>query len=99
MHKRVWSQWWQKEMAPTFLSVAWHGEAFHGLGVQSLILIDALSLLDGRRRREEKKKKKRRNGQEWRVFPGARSALLAVERVSCYKNRSMFEVRPSNALQ
>jgi hypothetical protein len=25
--------------------------------------------------------------------------LLAVERVSCYKNRSMFEVRPSNALQ
>jgi hypothetical protein len=45
----------------TFLSAAWHGEAFHGLGfqdVRSLILVDALFLLDGGRRMKERKKKK-----------------------------------------
>jgi hypothetical protein len=35
--RQVWShwQWWQlqQEMTPNFLSVMWHGEAFHGLGV------------------------------------------------------------------
>jgi hypothetical protein len=46
-------------MAQNFLSAAWHGEAFHRLGVQdveSLILVDSLFLLDGGRRREGKKK-------------------------------------------
>jgi hypothetical protein len=44
-------------MAPNFLSVTWHGEAFPGVEVQnvkSLILVDALFLLDGGRRREGK---------------------------------------------
>jgi hypothetical protein len=42
--------WWQqqqREMAPNFLSITWHGKAFHGLGVQdveSLILVGALFL-------------------------------------------------------
>jgi hypothetical protein len=47
-------------MVPNFLSEAWCGEAFHGLRVQevqSLILVDALFLLDGGKRRERKKKK------------------------------------------
>jgi hypothetical protein len=47
-------------MASNFLSVTWHGEAFHGLGVQvvkSLILVDALFPLDGGRREGEKKEK------------------------------------------
>jgi hypothetical protein len=26
--RQVWSQWWWGEMVPTFLSAAWHGEAF-----------------------------------------------------------------------
>jgi hypothetical protein len=30
-----WLSWWQ-EMAPDFLSVTWHGEAFHGLGFRML---------------------------------------------------------------
>jgi hypothetical protein len=49
---------WQ-EMVPTFLSAAWSGESFHRLGVQdteSLILVDALFLLDGGKRSEGKKK-------------------------------------------
>jgi hypothetical protein len=40
----------------------WLREAFHGLRIQdvkSLILFDALFLLDGRKRREGKKEKKR----------------------------------------
>jgi hypothetical protein len=50
----------------------WCGEAFHGLRVQdieSLILVDALFLLDQGRRREGKKKEKK---SPWgrRVFPG-----------------------------
>jgi hypothetical protein len=38
------------KMVPTFLSVTWCGEAFQGLGaqdVESLILVDALSLFHG----------------------------------------------------
>jgi hypothetical protein len=41
------------KMVPSFLSAAWHLEAFQRLGVQdveSLILVDALFLLDGGRR-------------------------------------------------
>jgi hypothetical protein len=48
-------------MAPNFFSVRWHGEAFHGLGVQSidgLILVGALFMLEGGKRREGKKKRK-----------------------------------------
>jgi hypothetical protein len=29
-----WQQW--QEKAPDFLSIMWHGEAFHGLGVQDV---------------------------------------------------------------
>jgi hypothetical protein len=60
--------WWSCEMAPNFLSTVWHGEAFHGLGVQdveSLILIDALFLLDGGRRRKRKNEKKNGLGVGW----------------------------------
>jgi hypothetical protein len=42
-------------MASNFLSVTWCGEDFHrlrGHDVKSLILVDALFLLDGGRRRE-----------------------------------------------
>jgi hypothetical protein len=49
-------------MVPKFLSAAWQGKDSHRLGVQdveSLILVDALFLLDGGRRREEKKETKR----------------------------------------
>jgi hypothetical protein len=42
--RQIWSRWWRWQ--PTiFLSVTWHREAFHGLGVQDvevLILIGAL---------------------------------------------------------
>jgi hypothetical protein len=50
-------------MAPNFLSITWHEEAFHRLGVQdvqSLILVGALFPLDGGRRREGKKKEKKK---------------------------------------
>jgi hypothetical protein len=62
-------------MAPNFLNVAWHGEAFPRLGVQgieSLILFDALFLLEGGRRREGKKKEKKVEKLPWgrRVSPG-----------------------------
>jgi hypothetical protein len=58
-----WWQWWRQwgEMMPNFLIVTCCGEAFHGLEVQdvkSLILVDALFLLDGGWRRERKKKEK-----------------------------------------
>jgi hypothetical protein len=39
-------------MVPNFLSVMWRGEAFHRLGVQdveSLIVVDASFLFDGKR--------------------------------------------------
>jgi hypothetical protein len=52
-------------MVPNFLSEAWHEKAFHRQGVQnveSLILVDALFLLDGGRRREERKKTHHRGG-------------------------------------
>jgi hypothetical protein len=41
MHRQVWSQQqlWE-EMAPNFLSAVWHGEAFHGLGVQDVVEFD-----------------------------------------------------------
>jgi hypothetical protein len=50
------------KMAPNFLSVTWHGEAFHRLGVhdvKSLILVDALFPLDRGKRREGKIKEKK----------------------------------------
>jgi hypothetical protein len=62
-----WWQWW-REKAPNFLSVVWHGEAFHRLGVQdvvSLILVDALFPLGGGRRREGKKKEKEKENHHW----------------------------------
>jgi hypothetical protein len=46
-------------MAPNFLSVTWHREAFLRQGaqdVEGLILVDALFLFDGGRRRVGKKK-------------------------------------------
>jgi hypothetical protein len=48
-------------MVPNFLSAASYGEAFHGLrfhDIKSLILVDALFLLEGRRKREGEKKEK-----------------------------------------
>jgi hypothetical protein len=60
--RQQWQQQQQQEMAPNFLSIMWLREAFHGLRIQdvkSLILFDALFLLDGRKRREGKKEKKR----------------------------------------
>jgi hypothetical protein len=79
-HRQVWSrqwQWWwqqwQQEMVPNFHIVTWHGEVFHGLGVQdveSLILFDSLFLLDqGRREKERKKKKKKITMGEGAGFP------------------------------
>jgi hypothetical protein len=77
-------------MAPNFLSIMWHGEAFHGLVVQdvkSLILVDALFLLDEGRRREGKKKKKKRKkitmGEEG--FPRAGPTLLAMQWVAAVR--------------
>jgi hypothetical protein len=66
-------------MAPSFLSITYHGEAFHSLGVQdveSLILVGALLLLDGGRRREGKEKeKKKKNCQGEGGFPGGWTCL------------------------
>jgi hypothetical protein len=48
-------------MVPMFLSVTGYGETFHRLVVQdveSVILVDALFLLDGGREVKERKKKK-----------------------------------------
>jgi hypothetical protein len=48
-------------MAPNFLSVRWHEEAFHGLGdqgVEGLIPVGDLFPLPGGRRKEGKKKRK-----------------------------------------
>jgi hypothetical protein len=56
-------------------------QAFHGLGIhnaESLILVDALFLLDGVRRREAKKKEKKITMWE-EGFPWAGPALLAVQ--------------------
>jgi hypothetical protein len=53
--------------SPDFLSVMCCGEAFPGLGVQGvegLILVGALFLLDGGRRREGKKKEKRKENKK-----------------------------------
>jgi hypothetical protein len=60
--------------------------AFHGLGVQeveSLILVDALFLLDGGRRREGNKEKKITMGEE--DFSGAGPALLATSWVAAVR--------------
>jgi hypothetical protein len=65
-----------------FLSVMWHGEAFHWLGlwdVESLIPVDALFLLHGGRRREGRKKKKKKIAMREEGFPGAGSALLDMQ--------------------
>jgi hypothetical protein len=89
-------------MATSFLSVTRHREAFHELvvhGVEGLILVGALFLLDGERRREGKKKRKEgRKKSPWgrRVSPGldppcwlcSRSQLLGA---IC---GSVFEVFP-----
>jgi hypothetical protein len=74
-------------MEPDFLSVVWHREAFHSLGVQdveSLILVDALFPLDGGRRKERRKKEKKiAVGEEG--FPRAGPALLAVSWVTAVR--------------
>jgi hypothetical protein len=47
-------------MVLNFLSVTWHGEAFHRLGVhdiESFILLDALFPLDGGREGKRKEEK------------------------------------------
>jgi hypothetical protein len=49
-------------MAPKFFSVRWHGEAFHGLGVQSidgLILVGLYLCLKEEREEKERKNEKR----------------------------------------
>jgi hypothetical protein len=71
-------------MLLTFLSAVWHAKAFHGLGVQdvkSLILVDALFLLD--RERRKGKKNKLLWGEEG--FPGAGPALMSVLQVSAVR--------------
>jgi hypothetical protein len=50
--------------------------------LQSLTLVDALFLLDGRSRREEKKKRERETTMEEEGFPRAGPALLAVLRAA-----------------
>jgi hypothetical protein len=35
-----WQQWWG-EIAPSFLSAVWHGEAFHELGIQDVTEFDS----------------------------------------------------------
>jgi hypothetical protein len=62
-------------MVPNFLSVAWHEEGFHLLGVhyvESLILSGALFPLDGGRRERKKKGKKKKYCRVGGVFPKAR---------------------------
>jgi hypothetical protein len=67
----------------------WHGEAFHGLGIQdvkSLILVDPLFLLNRGKRRERKKKEKEKKisiGEDG--FPRAVPALLAVQWVAAIR--------------
>jgi hypothetical protein len=59
-------------MAPNFLSVTWHGEAFQGLRVQnveSLTLVGALFPVDGGRRREKEKTKEEKNHHGEGGFP------------------------------
>jgi hypothetical protein len=40
-HRQVWSLWQWGEMAPTFLSAAQRGEAFHQLGVHNVTEFDS----------------------------------------------------------
>jgi hypothetical protein len=78
-------------MAPNFFHVRWHGEAFHGLGVQSvegLILVGALFMLDGGKRREKKKirkedRKKFTMGKEGFLEDGP--ALLAMQQLAAVR--------------
>jgi hypothetical protein len=75
-------------MAQNFLSIMWCGQAFLGLefqDVESLILVGALFLLDGRRRREQRKKKREKHHMGEEGFPRAGSALLAVQQVTAVR--------------
>jgi hypothetical protein len=60
-------------MALNFLSVRWHGEAFHRLGVQDVAEFKSgwCSIsADGERRREGKKKRREKSPWGRRVSPG-----------------------------
>jgi hypothetical protein len=70
-------------MVPNFLSITWHGDAFHGLGVhdvESLILVGVLFLLDGERRREGKKNEKKK-----KTCHGEGAVLLAVQQITAIR--------------
>jgi hypothetical protein len=43
--KQVWSQRLAARQLYSFLSVMWHGEAFHGLGVQDVLVLILLAAL------------------------------------------------------
>jgi hypothetical protein len=72
-------------MAPNFLSVTWHREAFPRLwvqGVKGLILVDALFPHNGGRREGKKKERRKKITMEKEGFPGVGLALLAVQLVA-----------------
>jgi hypothetical protein len=55
-------------MIPNFVSAAWCGDVFHRVvvhDVESLILVDALFLLDGEGEEKERKKKRKRKKSPW----------------------------------
>jgi hypothetical protein len=90
MCKQVWSQQWQGEMAPSFLSSVWHGEAFHGLGVQDVTEFDSdgCSVFCLMEQGEEKERKKRERNDPGGAGSGGswvQTHLLAVPWVAAIR--------------
>jgi hypothetical protein len=76
-HTRCFAVGWR---GPLFFSAEWHGEAFHGLGIQDVAEFDSdrcsvFCLLEEKRKIEKKNKKREMTKV---FFPRTRHALLAV---------------------
>jgi hypothetical protein len=87
-------------MAPNFLSITWCGEAFHRLGVQgveSLILVGALFLFDGRRRKEGKKKGEKKIAVGKRFSMGLDPTCRLCNRLQLICG-SVFQLFPASSL-